>query len=188
MRIHVVQKGETFNSIAQKYNLSVDELVGMNRHLDHSNELMPKMKVKVPMETNEVANPISEKLDVSNKRMALPHNPNQPKMLPRVKEDEFVISDKLITSIEDDQDNEFIQQFLPEGYTGWVTPEPSPTQMYDYHYPMQPVVPYQFEEQRQYTPNYYDPYGYTNVNPYGYTYNQYDYRAYNPCGCNGYYY
>ncbi|WP_175615118.1 LysM peptidoglycan-binding domain-containing protein [Piscibacillus halophilus] len=187
MRIHVVQKGETFESIAKKYHISVDELVNMNRHLDYSNDPLPKMKVKVPMVVEE--KPSEEPiLSVSDKRMAPPHDPNKPKMLPRVKEDEFVISDKVISSIEENQKDEYIQQFLPEGYENWVIPEPYPTQTYDYHYVNQTMAPYPYE-QRQYAQPYYNPYGYMNQNPYGYTYNnQYYYRPYNPCGCNGYYY
>ncbi|MFD2637576.1 LysM peptidoglycan-binding domain-containing protein [Piscibacillus salipiscarius] len=187
MRIHVVQKDETFNTIAQKYGISSEELIEMNRHLDHSNELVPKMKVKVPLDKKEEKQMTQPSIDVTNKRMTPPHNPNRPKVLPRVKEDEFVLTDKLITSMEDDQDNEFIQQFLPDDFQGWVPVDPQPTQMYPYHYPVQTTMPFQYD-QRQFMANAYNPYANMNPYPYGYTDPNYFYRPYNPCGCGGYYY
>ncbi|TFB24922.1 LysM peptidoglycan-binding domain-containing protein [Filobacillus milosensis] len=193
MRIHVVQKGETFESIAKAYDLTVDQLIQMNRHLDRSNVLLPQMKVKVPLNVQKspkMSNNVGKKIDVSNKRLSPPHDPNKPKVLPIVAEDEYVMSDKLISAIDDDQEDEFIQQFLPEGYYNWQPDPYAQPVMYDYHIPVQVMepIPYENEPVRN---SYYNPYEHVNqyayFAPYYPNYN-YMYRPYNPCGCGGYYY
>lgn len=48
MKIHIVQRNDTFQSIAEKYNVSVQDLIGMNTHINHLAGLVPGLKVKVP--------------------------------------------------------------------------------------------------------------------------------------------
>ena len=48
MKIHIVQRNDTFQSIAEKYNVSVQDLIGMNTHINHLTGLVPGLKVKVP--------------------------------------------------------------------------------------------------------------------------------------------
>lgn len=48
MKIHIVQRNDTFDSIAEKYNVSVQDLIGMNTHINHLTPLVPGLKVKVP--------------------------------------------------------------------------------------------------------------------------------------------
>ncbi|RPF55508.1 LysM peptidoglycan-binding domain-containing protein [Aquisalibacillus elongatus] len=182
MKIHVVQKGETIRDIANEYDLSIEELKEMNRHIDFNQDLMPKMKVKVPLKEPVFADRSSD-INVNDKRLAPPHNPDKPKALPRIAEDEYVFSDKLISSIDDDQDNEFIQQFLPEQYVQW-DPNMYPQYMSTYEYPVQAnPVPTDY----RYAP-YYNQYNYYPGNPYMEPYYQNYYRPYNPCGCGGYSY
>lgn len=48
MKIHIVQRDDTFESIADKYSVSVQDLVGMNTHINHLTPLVSGLKVKVP--------------------------------------------------------------------------------------------------------------------------------------------
>ena len=48
MKIHIVQRNDTFESIAGKYDVSVQDLVGMNTHINPQAGLVPGLKVKVP--------------------------------------------------------------------------------------------------------------------------------------------
>lgn len=200
MRIHVVQKGETFETIAKAYDLSVDELANMNRHLDQTHTLLPQMKIKVPMNVKKSPmasvgghNQRQQRIAVNDKRLVPPHDPNKPKVLPRVVEDEYVVSDKLISAIDDDQENEFIQQFLPDGYHSWESSNYSQPPIYDYHFPIQVMEPITYDNQDVRNNPYYNynlngfAYQQAYYHPYYPQYN-YMYRPYNPCGCGGYYY
>ena len=48
MKIHIVQRNDTFESVAEKYNVSVQDLIGMNTHINHLTPLVPGLKIKVP--------------------------------------------------------------------------------------------------------------------------------------------
>lgn len=48
MKIHIVQRDDTFETIADKYSVSVQDLVGMNTHINHLAPLVSGLKVKVP--------------------------------------------------------------------------------------------------------------------------------------------
>ncbi|HAX72683.1 MAG TPA: LysM domain-containing protein [Firmicutes bacterium] len=48
MKIHIVQREDTFQSIANKYGVSLQDLIGMNTHINHLSGLVPGLKVKVP--------------------------------------------------------------------------------------------------------------------------------------------
>lgn len=54
MKIHIVQRNDTFQSIAEKYNVSVQDLIGMNTHINHLAGLVPGLKVKVPSPVRKV--------------------------------------------------------------------------------------------------------------------------------------
>ena len=48
MKIHIVQRDDTFESIAERYSVSVQDLILMNTHINHLAPLVPGLKVKVP--------------------------------------------------------------------------------------------------------------------------------------------
>ena len=50
MKIHIVQRNDTFDSIAEKYNVSVQDLIGMNTHINH---LTPLDALKKLMDLQE---------------------------------------------------------------------------------------------------------------------------------------
>ncbi|WP_198946031.1 SafA/ExsA family spore coat assembly protein [Terribacillus sp. 7520-G] len=54
MKIHIVQKGDTMWSIANKYGVSFDELREMNGHIREPELAVPGMKLKIPTTTKAV--------------------------------------------------------------------------------------------------------------------------------------
>lgn len=58
MKIHIVQANETLESIAHKYQIHVDDIIKNNLHISHAKNIMPGMKLKLPI----LAEPAQEKL------------------------------------------------------------------------------------------------------------------------------
>ncbi|MEH7613137.1 SafA/ExsA family spore coat assembly protein, partial [Gottfriedia acidiceleris] len=63
MRIHIVIKGDTLKSIAQKYNIDYEEIVKLNAQLSNPDMIYPGMKIKVP-ERGEKPAPLGSKKEV----------------------------------------------------------------------------------------------------------------------------
>ena len=53
MKIHITKQGETLDEITKKYNLSQQDLMGINPHIDFNASLVSGLKLKIP-ETREV--------------------------------------------------------------------------------------------------------------------------------------
>ncbi len=49
MKFHIVQRNDTFESIAKRYGISVQDLVGTNTHINYASGLVPGLKVKIPI-------------------------------------------------------------------------------------------------------------------------------------------
>ena len=49
MKIHIVQRSDTFESIAKRYGISVQDLIGTNTHINYASGLVPGLKVKIPI-------------------------------------------------------------------------------------------------------------------------------------------
>ncbi|MEH6936633.1 SafA/ExsA family spore coat assembly protein, partial [Bacillus sp. JJ664] len=64
MRIHIVQKGDTLWSIAQKYNIDYEELVKLNAQLSNPEMIYPGMKIKVPEKMKEKQAPLGSQKEV----------------------------------------------------------------------------------------------------------------------------
>ncbi|MDI3411284.1 SafA/ExsA family spore coat assembly protein [Bacillus sonorensis] len=48
MKIHIVQKGDSLEKIAERYNVDFQELKKLNSQLSNPDLIMPGMKIKVP--------------------------------------------------------------------------------------------------------------------------------------------
>ena len=48
MRVHIVKRNDTFESIAQHYGISLQDLIGMNTHINYLAGLVPGLKIKLP--------------------------------------------------------------------------------------------------------------------------------------------
>ncbi len=54
MRIHIVQKGDILFDIAEKYGVSLDDIISMNPQLSSPDMIMPGMKIKIPTESKQI--------------------------------------------------------------------------------------------------------------------------------------
>lgn len=52
MQIYIVQKGDTLQTIANKYNLSLQEVIDLNPHILDVDHLVQGMKIKLPRQIN----------------------------------------------------------------------------------------------------------------------------------------
>ncbi|MFC0014948.1 MULTISPECIES: LysM domain-containing protein [Allobacillus] len=71
LRIHIVRRGETIKSIAEKYDLSFQEVVRMNKQIADPYELMEGMKLRVPNQRDKQAEepaPVAAKQNEHNNR------------------------------------------------------------------------------------------------------------------------
>lgn len=48
MKVHIAKRNETFESIAQQYGVSLQDLIGMNTHINYLAGLVPGLKIKLP--------------------------------------------------------------------------------------------------------------------------------------------
>ncbi|OMP67560.1 LysM peptidoglycan-binding domain-containing protein [Domibacillus epiphyticus] len=48
MKIHIVQRGDTLQSISEKHRVSVEEVKKLNAHLANPEMIVPGMKIKLP--------------------------------------------------------------------------------------------------------------------------------------------
>jgi len=48
MKVHIAKRNDTFESIAQQYGVSLQDLIGMNTHINYLAGLVPGLKIKLP--------------------------------------------------------------------------------------------------------------------------------------------
>ena len=48
MKVHIAKRNDTFESIAQQYGISLQDLIGMNTHINYLAGLVPGLKIKLP--------------------------------------------------------------------------------------------------------------------------------------------
>lgn len=58
MKYHVVQVNERIHDIARKYNVTIDEIKKLNRHISNIEYIIPGMKLRLPV----LSEPVSEEL------------------------------------------------------------------------------------------------------------------------------
>ncbi len=131
MKYHIVQVNERIQDIARKYHVTVDEIVKLNRHINNIDYIVPGMKIRLPVLSEEV----SEEL-----------------------KDSFLDIDKYYPKVEDFKEVQIEKKTEEEGSapeiesTPNVTPQnpymyqnPYPQQYMHYipqYYPFQPMSPY----------------------------------------------
>ncbi|GAE92590.1 YRBA protein [Gracilibacillus boraciitolerans JCM 21714] len=94
MKIHVVQKDETLWKIAQKYGVSLDEVIKANSQISNPDMIMPGMKIKIPTASdnkkqqvspgNKKQQQVAPSTDKKDKQELKPQN----QILPSIEEDE----------------------------------------------------------------------------------------------------
>lgn len=83
MKIHIVQKGDTFYKIAKKYGVDVEQLKSMNTQIPNMEMLLPGMKVKiptvkVPVQKEMVVKEVKKEKVMEDVKLDLPKLPKQP--------------------------------------------------------------------------------------------------------------
>jgi LysM repeat protein len=63
LKIHMVRKGETLMSLAEKFNVHPDALLSLNSQINNPEQLVPGMKVKIPIPPSPLELPPAEFLD-----------------------------------------------------------------------------------------------------------------------------
>ncbi len=59
MNYHIVRTGESLDKIAYGYNLDIEEITRINKHISNFQKLIPGTKIKLP----EISNELAEELD-----------------------------------------------------------------------------------------------------------------------------
>ncbi len=59
MNYHIVRTGESLEKIAYGYNLDIEEITRINKHISNWQKLIPGTKIKLP----EISNELAEELD-----------------------------------------------------------------------------------------------------------------------------
>lgn len=83
MKIHIVQKGDTFYKIAKKYGVDVEQLKSLNTHIPNMEMLLPGMKVKIPtvkmpVKKEEVVKEVKKEKVMEEIKLEFPELPKQP--------------------------------------------------------------------------------------------------------------
>lgn len=60
MKFHIVQINEKINDIAKNYNISAEEIIKHNRHINDINKILPGMKLRLPILSDEVNEQLKE--------------------------------------------------------------------------------------------------------------------------------
>ncbi|WP_162297853.1 LysM peptidoglycan-binding domain-containing protein [Halalkalibacillus sediminis] len=160
MKIHVVKKNETLASVAEKYDITLDEILGMNQQISSPESLMAGMKLKVPnkeVQLEPVISSNSERNHSSEKETYNTSGKHFRQYAPEIREDEHVFLDKTIQPYDQATHEDWLHQswygqpgaYIPDNNSGNMPEDYVPYQL-NYYY--QPSEPY-----RGYYPYYYNP-------------------------------
>lgn len=132
MKYHIVQINEHIQDISRKYNVSVEEIVKLNRHINNLDSIIPGMKIRLPVLNDEISDELKNNfLDIE-------------KYYPKVEDFKEVNIEKKLEDKKEDEE----KAKLPSPYTY------QPYQQY-YQAPLQPLYP---SYQGQFYPPPYQPY------------------------------
>jgi len=60
MKFHIVQVNEKVQDISRKYSVSLEEIVKLNRHINHIDNVVPGMKIRLPILSDEVSDELKD--------------------------------------------------------------------------------------------------------------------------------
>ncbi len=60
VKYHIVQVNEKIKDISKKYNISLEEIVKFNRHINNIDSIVPGMKIRLPILSDEVNDELKE--------------------------------------------------------------------------------------------------------------------------------
>lgn len=94
MKIHIVQRGDTLWSIAEKHQVSFEEVKKLNAHLANPEMIVPGMKIKLPDTTMPIE---KDHPYANNKPFASPPKMEEVKEMEEVEEQEFTMPENWMT-------------------------------------------------------------------------------------------
>ncbi|MDF2700289.1 MAG: hypothetical protein K0Q49_1847 [Haloplasmataceae bacterium] len=157
MKFHIVQVNEKIKDISRKYNVSVDEIIKLNRHINNIDNIVAGMKLRLPILSDDVSDQLKDNfLDIEK---------YYPKLedFKEAKVEKKVVEEILEDDAEGPQINVIPQQ--PVNQYQYNMPQPGYYQQpgYNPNYPymqqyQQPVYPQQYQQpiypQQYQQPNY----------------------------------
>jgi len=103
LKIHIVQKEDTFRSIAKEYDIDEHVLIHVNPHIAKPDMILPGIKIKIPQERKRVKNAQRKRFKSKTMRQAEVRNKSvQMRHIPVVAEDD-IWENELITMIRSEQ-------------------------------------------------------------------------------------
>ncbi|QVK16943.1 LysM peptidoglycan-binding domain-containing protein [Mycoplasmatota bacterium] len=60
MKFHIVQVNESVQDISKKYNVSQEEIIKLNRHINNIDSIVPGMKIRLPVLSDEVSDELKD--------------------------------------------------------------------------------------------------------------------------------
>lgn len=133
MKFHIVQVSERIEDISRKYNVAKEEIIKLNRHINNIDSVVPGMKIRLPILSDEVSDQMKDSfLDIE-------------KYYPKVDDfKEVEIEKKIETENDGSVEIETNIENEPEKAEVNVNPYPSYQQQF---YPGYPAYPQQFVPQ-----------------------------------------
>lgn len=128
MKYHIVQVNETINDIARKYQVSVEEIMKLNRHITSAEYIIPGMKLRLPVLTEEVSEELKDNfLDIE-------------KYYPKIEDFKDVLSDNNNYNENNDNTNNSLDgkqpSYIPPYYNYQNYYNPYMYQYPYYYYPL----------------------------------------------------
>ncbi|SHN09126.1 SafA/ExsA family spore coat assembly protein [Gracilibacillus kekensis] len=127
MKIHIVQKDETLWKIAQKYGVSLENVIAANPQISNPEMIMPGMKIKIPTASDSKQQPAP-----GNKKQQVAPTPS-----PTAKKEKKEVKppNQILPSIEEDEDKKWepLKKEMPALPIHFnkqqpAPPQPAPTQ------------------------------------------------------------
>ncbi|OES44255.1 LysM peptidoglycan-binding domain-containing protein [Domibacillus iocasae] len=146
MKIHIVQRGDTLWSIAEKHQVSLEEVKKLNAHLANPEMIVPGMKIKLP----DTAMPIEKDHPyANNKPFASPPQMEGLKEMEDEEEPEFTMPENWMTEpvpAPPQMEQDMMMQCPPMPCYFFPVPFPMPHMQPMQHMPNMPHTPYMMPE------------------------------------------
>ncbi len=155
MKFHIVQVSERIDDISRKYNVAKEEIIKLNRHINNIDSIVPGMKIRLPILSDEVSDQMKGSFLDIEKYYPKVDDFKEVK-IEKKNNEEFVDSVEIETNLENIPDKAEINTNLHPIYQQQIYPgyQTYPQQFVPQNYP---INQYQQTFYPQYVPQYYMP-------------------------------
>lgn len=157
MKFHIVQVNERAQDISKKYNVSLEEIVKLNRHINNIDSIVPGMKIRLPILSDEVSDELKDNfLDIEKyypkvadfKDAEIEKKNVDEKEKIELDEEKPIENNKPVESIEIPQQPYYGQQTYP--YQPYPQQQMYQPQYYQTQYLQQPQQSYPYQQNYHY--------------------------------------